>query len=52
MTLISVYIPETAGAFFGELLKVYYGDRICLHYYHPYCYDPFTSSLVLSLIHI
>lgn len=46
MTLISVYIPETAGAFFGELLKVYYGDRICLHYYHPYCYDPFTSSLV------
>lgn len=46
MTLISVYIPETAGADFGERLKVHYGERICLHYYHPYGYDPFTSSLV------
>jgi len=46
MTLISVYIPETAGAAFGELLKVHFGDRICLHYYAPYRYDPFTSSMV------
>jgi SAM-dependent methyltransferase len=46
MTLISVYIPETAGATFGELLKVHFGDRICLHYYHPNRYDAFTSSLV------
>lgn len=36
MTIISIHIPETAGAVFGNLLQGYFGSKICLHYYYPY----------------